>query len=119
MAWLAIAACDRPARTQSDAPALRRDLRAACDSGVRYPYFLDLRRPGQYVVNTENMDSTRLLHWLKDRVRTYPKDRRRLVIERALSQNAVPAWLTDVARNADVTVYEFLPQDSVCYPPIH
>jgi hypothetical protein len=85
---------------------------------VRYPYYLDLGRPGGYVINTENMDSTRLHHWLRDQVRTYPKDRRRLVIANAPSQSAVPVWLTDVARDADVTVYEFLPQDSVCYPPI-
>jgi len=38
-----LASCE-PSRSAERQPlAMRRDLRAACDSGLRYPYFLEFR----------------------------------------------------------------------------
>lgn len=112
------AACDGPAISGRDTPELRRDLRAACDSGVRYPYLLDLHIGGPYVVNGEHMDSSRLVHWLSDRVRTYPEAKRRLVVFNDSTRYAELIWIVRTAHQAGVTVYDFLPRDSVCYPSV-
>jgi hypothetical protein len=97
---------------------MRHDLRAACDSGLRYPYFLDLQVAGTYDVNTRRMDSVQFARWLTERVRNYPAESRRLVVRMNLSRTAELPWILESARQADVTVYEFQPGDSVCYPPI-
>jgi hypothetical protein len=115
---LTLAACDRTTVDGAATLALRHDLRAACDSGLRYPYLLDLRIGRAYVVNGERMDSTRLAHWLNDRVRTYPAQRCRLVIYNDPSRRAELSWIVRTAGHAGVAVYEFTAGDSLCFPPI-
>jgi hypothetical protein len=113
-----LAACNRSATNRRHTSVLRRDLRAVCDSGLRSPYWLSLRINGAYVVNGERMDSATLNHWLNDQVRGFPTSRRRLVILNNPARSAELTWIVRLAGQADVTVYEFLPRDSVCYPPI-
>jgi hypothetical protein len=117
MSTVGLASCE-PSRSAERPPlAMRRDLRAACDSGLRYPYFLEFRDSNAYEVNSRRMDSVPLARWLS-KVQTYPAEHRRLVVRMNSSRAADTAWILRAATVAGVTVYVFQPSDSVCYPPV-
>ena len=118
LAFAFLAACNRTSANRNVDLSLRHDLRTACDSGLRYPYFLDLRIGGSYVVNGERMDSSRLAHWLGERVPTYPMPMRRLVIYNDSTRRTELSWIVGIADQAGVKVYEFMAADSLCYPAI-